>query len=188
MKTLFFLTLLAAHTISAQGIAYKNISSCNSVPEEIFQSSKESVLNLKVLPQGLYLARSVIQSVEKPEGDKYFSYQSLASPENTKNYFCYQGVPDSKVKIQAFVPTMIDMTQDHQWGNAFWSFALSADKKAGAVEASRSLVPALDYKTKLQEQGYTVTERQKSHNEFEIRLQRNVANWKETIILLYDQF
>ena len=188
MKTFLILTLLVAPTVFSQGLAYKNISSCSSMPEELFRSSEDSVLNLRALPKGLYLARSVIQSVEKPEGEKYFSYQRLSKGEKSKNYFCYQGAPESKVKVQAFVPTMIDMTQNKKWGHSFWSFALSADKKAGAVEASRSLVPALDYKIKLQEQGYTVIERQRSHNEFEIRLQRNVANWKETIILLYDQF
>lgn len=188
MKAFILLLILIPEMIFAQGMTYKSLPSCDKNPVEISEASDDSVLAVSTLPKGLYLARSVIQSLEKSEGEKYVTYKNLVPAEKENNFFCYQGVAESAVKLQSFVPTVIDMTKEQKWGHAFWSYSISADKKAGALEANRSLIPTLDYKDKLIQQGFKVTQLQRSHKEFEIRLQRNVASWKETIILIYDQF
>lgn len=191
MLNRFFISLILVilwpASLFSQGIAFKTLKVCEDVPEDILQSDAETIMNLKSLPTGLYLVRSITQSLEKSKSEKYYSYKKMLSKDNSKNLFCYMGTPNSSVKVQSFVPTVIDLTKEKKWGHAYWSIQVSADKKTGAIEANRSLIPGENYREKLKQQGFTIEERQKSHYEYELKLERSIASWKETIIVLYDQ-
>ncbi len=182
------MVILGPYYVASQGFVYKELKSCENYPGEIFITDSDSIMNLKELPKGLYLIRSISQSLEKPNEGKYFSHQRLVSKDSAQKQFCYDGEPKSSIKVQAFVPTVIDLTKDKKWGNAYWSVLIAANQKMGMMEANRSLIPGEDYREKLREQGFEIEERQKSHHEYELKLQRSVASWKETIVVVYDQF
>lgn len=182
------LSLMLPTTISAQGMSYKNLNACDEYPQDLFSSAANSILQLKELPQGLYLVRTVSQSLESSTGEKYFSYQKLLTKEESHKRLCYHGNPKGEFRVQTYFPTIIDRTKQQKYGHVFWSLSVATLNATGAIEANRSLIPGVDYKTKLEEQGFKIEERQKSHHEYELKLERNVASWKETIVLLYDQY
>jgi hypothetical protein len=182
-------SLFATNPLSAQGVSYKHLAVCEKDFSDILQShNNEDVTAVPDLPPGLYLARSVTQGLESKK-EKYFSYQSLLEESKSNPEVCYQGEPTSILKTQAFIPTVIDQTTAHKMGHTFWTLSATLDKINGAVSAKRSLIPNENYKEALKTQGYTVTSTQKAHDEYQIRLERKIASdWKETIVIVYDQF
>jgi hypothetical protein len=194
MKTLFYniifviAVLLISNPLGAQGLSYKTLNTCQNDYSEILKSTDiVDVTSVKELPPGIYLARSITQSLEK-ENEKYFSYLSLLESSQNTPDVCYKGAPASVIRTQAFVPTLIDQSPDHKLGHTFWSFSAVIDKLTGAVHSKRSLIPTKNYKEALINQGYKVVSSQKNHDEYQIRLERNIASWKETIVISYDQF
>ncbi len=194
MKSTQFLFLVTAalffpsHAPLAQGLSFKTLNACKENYSEILESKSDSVKSVNELPPGVYLARSVTQGLEKPD-EKYFSYQSLLEVNKNVPDFCFRGEPASAIRTQAFFPTLIDKTEAQTFGgHTFWSLSSVIDKLTGAVHSKRSLIPQRDYKEALRNQGYKVTATQKNHTEFQIRLERNIASWKETIVITYDQF
>ena len=180
--------LILSSKIAAQSLSYKNLQRCDEVVDTNQELFAPEHLKLETLPQGLYLVRSVVQSLESQTGERYVNYQKLLTEQDRFSRLCFNGSPLSELKVQTFFPTVIDQTKEKKWGHAFWSMMVSARKASGAVEANRSLVPAQDYRQKLSEQGFQVEQRQIHHQQYELRLTRDVASWKETVIVLYDQY
>lgn len=177
---------IVSGTVGAQGLSYKTLNSCSKDYAEIL-NSKDELPEVSDFPPGVYLARSVTQGLEK-SNEKYFSYQALLENSKASPDICYQGAPTSSLKTQAFIPTMIDRTATHKWGHTFWSLSAVLDKLSGAIHSNRSLIPNENYREALKNQGYKVASFQKTHREFQLRLERNIASWKETIVITYDQF
>ena len=172
---------LFSSSLVAHGLSYKTLNTCSKDYSEIL-SSKDEFPEVADFPPGVYLARSVTQGLEK-SGEKYFSYQALMESVKTTPDVCYKGAPTSSLKTQAFIPTLIDRTSTHKWGNTFWSLSAVLDKLTGAIHSKRSLIPNENYREALKTQGYKVASFQKTHNEFQLRLERNIASWKETIVI-----
>lgn len=188
MKVLFLVSSLLFFTEAfSQAVVFKKMNECSSSQTEIFEKDPDSVLSLHEFPSGLYLVRSISQSLERSETEKYYSFRRLISSENKSGSICYEGKATLDIKTQAFVPTMIDMTRDKSWGDSFWSLSFSSQKQVAALQAQRSLIPVEKYKEKLMQQGFKIETRQKSHKEFELRLVRTISSLKETIVILYDQ-
>lgn len=191
MKTRLFniiiFVCLGASQLGAQGLSqgYKTLDLCRKNYAEILQAKNQTLSSLIELPSGLYLARSITQSLEKDQ-QKYFSYQSLLSKKIPD--VCYEGQPTSIIRTQAFIPTLIDQTQGKKLGHTYWTFSFGMEKQSGTVKANRSLIPNSNYKSALETQGYKIISSQKNHEEFQIHLERTIASWKETIVIVYDQF
>jgi hypothetical protein len=182
----FSIGAIVSSEISAQGLSYKNLVSCEQDYSEILSPQSEMEV-LDELPPGVYLARSVTQGFEKL-GEKYFSHQILLEAKQSAPEVCFKGKPISELKSQAFIPTLIDRTPTHKWGHTFWSVSATLNKLTGAMHSKRSLIPQENYREALQTQGYKVASFQKTHNEFQLRLVRNISSWKETVVISYDQF
>jgi hypothetical protein len=172
-------------SLSAQGFSYRSLKSC---PQNMTTDLKENEMKeIEDFPSGLYLARSVTQSLEK-ESEKYISHQRLLGAQDKKAEICFLGSASEKVRTQSLIPTIIDRRPAGVLGHTFWSLSSVLDKATGALELRRSLIPAQDYRGALLAQGFKVISIQKSHDVFQIRLERIISSWKEVVIIHYDQF
>lgn len=187
MKTIIFNIIFLSNLVGAQGLTYKTLGACQKDYAEIFAVQNDNINSVAELPAGVYLARSVTQSLEKTN-EKYFSYQTLLTDSKNSADVCYKGAPSSSLKTQAFIPTVIDRTTSKKLGHTFWSLSAVLDKLTGAIQSKRSLIPSENYRKALENQGYKIASFQKTHNEFQLRLERNIASWKEIIVISYDQF
>lgn len=178
---------LFSSVLFSQRLSYKNLNSCTKDYSEILELKDQDVTSVSELPPGIYLARSIVQSLKKSD-EQYISYQSLLGNSKSSQDVCYKGEAKSAIKTQAFIPTLIDRSPTQKFGHTYWSFSAVLDKLAGAVQSKRSLIPNKDYKEALETQGYKVVSTQKNHVEYTIHLERNIASWKETIVITYDQF
>ena len=178
---------LFSSAIVAQGLSYKTLNSCKKDYAEMLELKDENVTSVSEFPPGIYLARSVVQSLKKSD-EQYISYQSMLKNSKSSQDVCYTGEAKSAIKTQAFIPTLIDRSEAQKFGHTYWSFSAVLDKLTGAVQSKRSLIPNKNYKEALETQGYKVVSTQKNHDEFTIHLERNVSSWKETIVITYDQF
>lgn len=176
---------LCASKAEAQGLSFRNLNACSMDYSEVFMD--EEVKKIDDLPSGIYLARSVTQSLEK-QNEKYISYQKMTSASDRKQDLCFTGAPSAVLKTQALIPTVIDQSKAKQIGNTFWNLSANLDKSTGAVQFTRSLVPNTDYKSALQAQGFKITSIQQSHDVFKLRLERIVSPWKEVVVIHFDQF
>ena len=179
--------LLFSSSLVAQGLSYKTLNTCKNDYSEILNFNKDEVTSVTDLPPGIYLARSVVQSLKNSD-ETYISYQSLLEYSKNNQDVCYKGEAKSAIRTQAFIPTLIDKSPDQKYGNTFWSFSAVIDKLTGAVQSKRSLIPNKNYVDALETQGYKIISSQKKHDEYQIRLERNIASWIETIVITYDQF
>lgn len=178
--------ILFSSSIIAQGLSFKSLNTCKNDFASILNFENETP-SVEELPPGVYLARSVTQSLEKSD-EKYYTYQTLVEGTKVPAQLCYKGAPTSSLKTQAYIPTVIDQTSTYKLGHTFWSLSAVLDKLTGAVHTKRSLIPKDDYRKALTSQGYQVASFQKTHKEFQLRLVRDIASWKETIVITYDQF
>lgn len=179
--------VMCAGILTAQGLSYKTLATCKKNYAEIFKFKNQDITKLSEFPPGVYLARSITQSLEK-SNEKYFSYQFFLEDSKQSLDICYEGDPTSAVQTQAFIPTLIDQNTNQKLGHTYWSISAALDKITGAIQSKRSLIPNKDYKNALINQGYKIFSSQVNHDIYQIRIERDVASWKETIIITYDQF
>ncbi len=193
MKTLlvFFLATLTfslhSSDVEAQGLSYQALKTCRHDYSDFLSNENNEMATVSELPPGIYLARSVVQSLER-KNVRYISYQSFLSDSRSDAELCYSGTPSSAIKTKSLIPTLIDQSRQRKLGHTYWSFSSDLEKKMGASSSMRSLIPNGNYRKALEDQGYKILSMQKTHDEYQLRLQRDIASWKETIIVTYDQF
>jgi len=185
MMTKLLMTLLISQ--ASEAVLLKRLSNCEpSTKPEVLLKARDHQ-KLSEFPEGLFLAREVIHTIESKGSLIYKTHQKMLHESDSKTETCFFGKPKLVFKSQALLPVLIDLTGLKKVGNAYWKFSLNIEDNVGSSKSQRSLISVHDLHDRLIEQGFQIEKVQISHAEFELRLKRENNQSTELYVVLFDR-